>query len=102
MSTILEAGLFGVLTSLTFLGALFAVVVHRKSPLPFCVFLLGLGQLGAAFGQRAVADAVERGGKDSLLLLNAGIREAHSNLLLAGGAVVLLVLFQAAMRATER
>jgi hypothetical protein len=101
MQPIVEAGLAGLIIAAVFVVGTFAVVARRQSANPWALALLAVGQVGAAVGQRAVSEAVHRGGSHGLALLNQGTCETSSNLLLAGAAALILIALAAARRSAD-
>ncbi len=105
MSYFHEAGVFSLLALGAFVVGLGVTVwaKDRAGQLAprFAAAVMGLGMLGSALGQRLVDNAVQRTPElaEKVMMLSVGTRETSSNLLLAGGMALLLLLVGVAISA---
>jgi hypothetical protein len=104
MQLIIEAGPAAVVVIAVFVVALLAVcktqdsarASGRSTPTaPWALSILALGQIGQSFGQRTVADAMEKI-DGTVQMLAVGSAEASANLLIAGSCALILVVIGAA------
>lgn len=111
MELLREAGIFGPVAVLLFIAGLGTTLTRGRArgatmatAAPFILGILALGQLGQGLGQRMVRDATEKVPDlvQKVAFLNIGSGEAAANLVVSGGAALLLCAIAGALALSDR
>jgi hypothetical protein len=111
MELLREAGIFGPLSVLLFVGGLVVTVTRGRAShatmataAPFILAILALGQVGQGLGQRLVRDAVEKVPDlaQKVSFINIGTGEAAANLVVSGACALLLCAIAGVVSLADR